>query len=100
LNDDAILIVCLFVPRKQGINVLGPVDQGAFLQVMGIGHRLEALIQKPEITDEQAQALVTDAVRLIDPKQMGTRYKVIGLTNLPEQNVPGFSMVRAPPVDM
>lgn len=78
--------------------MLGPVDQGAFLQVMGIGPRLESLIMKPEISDEQAQDLVSDAVRLIDPAQMGSRYKVIGLTNLPDAALPGFSMVTAPTI--
>ncbi|KAK3375288.1 putative S-adenosyl-L-methionine-dependent methyltransferase-domain-containing protein [Podospora didyma] len=86
---------------SEGIEVHGPVDQGTFLQVMGIRERAEMLIKvaaaaaakgQREQGDEQAAAVVKDPAevvhkawkRLVDqgPGGMGKVYKVMSI--LPE----------------
>jgi len=56
----------------------GPVNQGPFLERLGIGHRAEVLAQNlhAPALDQHKAALR----RLTQPDEMGTLFKVIGLT--------------------
>ncbi|WP_233356075.1 class I SAM-dependent methyltransferase [Henriciella aquimarina] len=65
-----------------GLHVHGPVEQGPFLLSLGAEARMQALIKA---NPAQAEALHEGVVRLVDPEQMGARFKVICLSspNLP-----------------
>ena len=43
--------------------------------------RLEALLALDEITEAQVDHLISACERLIDPEQMGARYKVLGMVD-------------------
>ena len=53
-----------------GVRAHGPVTQAEFLASMGIGERLGALIDQPDVTDEQAEVLFESFKRLVDDKQV------------------------------
>lgn len=67
------------VNRMDGVRAFGPVEQGTFLMSMGLGERLEKLAEAEGITEKEVDDLVESAERLVDPEQMGRRFKVIGL---------------------
>lgn len=69
------LMHCHFLPHS-GARCFGPIGQGAFFHAMGAADRAEALLEEPHVTDEQAGAIVSAFERLVDPAQMGTKYKV------------------------
>lgn len=58
------------------INVYGPVEQGAFLKDMGIEIRAQILASKTEPTD-----VLNALKRLTDSSQMGSLFKVMGLSH-------------------
>eukprot|EP01038_Epipyxis_sp_PR26KG_P018714 gene18714-26467_t len=63
---------------------------------MGIIQRVENLLNSSasdEMTDEQAEFLISSLQRLIDPKDMGKRYKVMAIhsINLENKLVPFIS---------
>ncbi len=64
--------------QKAGIHVAGPVPQGMFLLGMGAQARLNQLVKANE---DDADAIFQTAQRLIDPKDMGERFKVICLSS-------------------
>eukprot|EP00904_Undaria_pinnatifida_P001683 jgi/Undpi1/11515/HiC_scaffold_30.g13812.m1 len=75
----------------KGARPHGPVGQGQFLREMGIGARLTALAEQPSVSEEQGDAMLEGYVRLVDPAQMGTRYKVLGITEEQQElPPPGF----------
>ncbi|CAM9285730.1 unnamed protein product [Ectocarpus sp. 13 AM-2016] len=79
------------VAGVEGARPHGPVGQGQFLREMGIGARLTALAEQPHVTEEQADAMLEGYVRLVDPAQMGVRYKVLGISEeSQEMPPPGF----------
>ncbi|CAN0097555.1 unnamed protein product [Ectocarpus sp. 4 AP-2014] len=79
------------VAGVEGARPHGPVGQGQFLREMGIGARLTALAEQPHVTEEQADAMLEGYVRLVDPAQMGVRYKVLGISEeRREMPPPGF----------
>jgi SAM-dependent MidA family methyltransferase len=43
---------------------------------MGIVERTEFLIEQDHVTEAQAETIVAGLERLVDPQQMGSRYKV------------------------
>ena len=64
--------------EASGLSVAGPVTQGAFLGALGLQARLDVLIKSaPEQADDQ----FARAARLVDPTEMGTRFKVICLSS-------------------
>jgi len=63
--------------RAQGVQCFGPVEQGAFLNALGIEQRAEALRNSAE--DNQAQDIQKALHRLTASDQMGSLFKVIGL---------------------
>ena len=48
---------------------------------MGIVPRLEALLALDGITESQVDHLISACERLVDPEQMGQRYKVLGIVD-------------------
>ncbi|HQX28323.1 MAG TPA: SAM-dependent methyltransferase, partial [Alphaproteobacteria bacterium] len=62
-----------------GAEVSGPVEQGAFLKDLGIGQRAEILTLRA--TPAQKFDIEKALQRLVDPSQMGSLFKVMGLTN-------------------
>lgn len=66
----------------------GPVTQGAFLSALGIGQRAKALAARA--TPAQARDIETAMVRLIDPGEMGTLFKVAAWTGPAASPPPGF----------
>lgn len=57
----------------------GPVDQGQFLVSMGASERVIQLIESDTTTEEQAEDLYQSLVRLVDPSEMGERFKVLSV---------------------
>lgn len=66
----------------------GPVSQGAFLSALGIAQRAHGLMAKA--TPEQARDIEAATVRLIDPGEMGTLFKVAAWTGPAAAPPPGF----------
>lgn len=67
----------------------GPVTQGAFLRALGVEQRCAALKQRADAT--QAAVLEAGVARLIEPRQMGTLFKVLALTDSHSSAPAGFS---------
>lgn len=61
--------------------VFGPVTQAEFLLSMGIIDRAEKLIEMESTSEDDAEKLVESCKILIDPKQMGSRFKVLCITD-------------------
>lgn len=64
--------------RAAGLSVAGPVSQGAFLGALGIQDRLNALIKAQP---DRADTLFAGTQKLVDPAEMGTRFKAICLSS-------------------
>ena len=64
--------------RAAGLDVAGPVPQGAFLMALGLQERLNQLI---EANPGSASELFDGVRRLADPAEMGERFKVICLSS-------------------
>ena len=73
---------------RQGLQVAGPVGQGAFLQAMGIDLRAAQL--KHKATPQQAAALDSGVTRLTEAAQMGTLFKVLGFVRNAGEELAGF----------
>ncbi len=74
----------------QGHKVYGPRDQGAFLSQLGIGPRAEMLVQNA--SQDQADKLTSDVVRLVAPEQMGALFKVLCVTSPQIETPPPFNL--------
>lgn len=61
-----------------GLDVAGPVTQRAFLAALGIQERLTRLARS---APDEAPRLYEGARRLVDPGEMGTRFKAICLSS-------------------
>ncbi len=74
--------------REAGLDVAGPVEQGAFLMRLGAGARAEALARS---APDHAGRLGRQLRRLTAPEEMGALFKAIALSSpgLPEP--PGFA---------
>ena len=64
--------------RKIGLDVAGPAPQGMFLLGLGAQARLNQLVKA---NPDDAEAMFNAAQRLIDPKDMGERFKAICLSS-------------------
>ena len=60
-----------------GLHVSGPVAQGPFLLSLGAEARMQALIRA---NPDKAEAIHAGVSRLVDPAEMGSRFKVICLS--------------------
>lgn len=58
----------------------GPISQRAFLERMGLGVRVDALVRAAEGGGRDGEALRAAAERLVDRLGMGTEYRVMGIT--------------------
>jgi NADH dehydrogenase [ubiquinone] 1 alpha subcomplex assembly factor 7 len=74
--------------RSGGADIHGPVTQGRFLARLGAGLRLAALSARA--TASQRQALESGLSRLLDPGDMGGRFKVMALVSPGLPPPPGF----------
>jgi NADH dehydrogenase [ubiquinone] 1 alpha subcomplex assembly factor 7 len=77
--------------RDAGALTYGPTTQGEFLRALGIEQRLAALKQRADAT--QAAVLEGGVQRLIEPKQMGTLFKVLALTDGQSSAPAGFAAI-------
>jgi len=77
------------VARRSGAAVQGPVTQGAFLSVLGVFQRTEALARGR--TEAQAAALRDGARRLADPLMMGELFKVLAVVSPGCAGLPGLA---------
>jgi len=68
------------VARDAGALIHGPTEQGVFLNDLGLGLRTKALMNNAK-TPEQASDVLSRANRLADPDQMGTLFKVLGISS-------------------
>ena len=74
----------------QGHKVYGPRDQGAFLSQLGIGPRAETLVKNA--TQDQADQLTRDVVRLVAPEHMGALFKVLCVASPQIETPPPFNL--------
>lgn len=65
----------------EGASVYGSTTQGEWLQRMGIVARLEALLALEDITERQVDQLIGACEQLVDPAQMGARYRVLSVVD-------------------
>lgn len=76
------------VARQAGLNVAGPVDQGAFLRTLGIDARAQKL---GDASPDRVMEIYQARDRLIAPDQMGSLFKVMAVSH-PAWPVPeGFA---------
>ncbi|MBT3360926.1 MAG: class I SAM-dependent methyltransferase [Rhodospirillales bacterium] len=73
---------------QTGARGFGPLEQGEFLQQLGLQARAQSL--KASATPKQAAIIDAGVTRLSDPNQMGTLFKAIVLQNSDLPNPPGF----------
>ena len=73
--------MCGEVAKNKGVKVLPLQTQGEFLLSMGIVNRVEQLIDKDETSDDMAEVLVDSFQKLVDPAEMGSRFKVLTITD-------------------
>ncbi|KIY71178.1 DUF185-domain-containing protein [Cylindrobasidium torrendii FP15055 ss-10] len=73
-----------------GVMAHGPMPQGHFLGLMGIGARMKKLLEAAP-SDERRQAIVDAGNRIMDPAAMGKEYQVMGITAGKTQEVWPFS---------
>lgn len=76
------------VAADAGVNVLGPTTQERFLCNLGIELRLQMLLKYA--LAEQKETLNTGVNRLIAPSEMGTLFRVLGITQKSIDNNMGF----------
>ena len=74
--------------RGGGARPWGPLPQGAFLSRLGIEARAARLIETA--TPDQAMLIRSGCRRLIDPREMGTLFKVLAITRSGDPAPPGF----------
>ncbi|KAK7104723.1 protein arginine methyltransferase NDUFAF7, mitochondrial-like [Littorina saxatilis] len=74
----------------EGVSTFGPITQQEFLVNMGIGVRLQMLLQRAK--QEDWKSLVTGYDMLTNPTKMGERFKFMALMNpsLPDYVPAGF----------
>lgn len=64
------------VAESRGVRYFGTVGQGDFLRALGIDLRAQTL---GAAAPDRAEQIAADRLRLVDPRQMGTLFKVMGL---------------------
>jgi len=63
--------------RGVGLEAFGPMPQGAFLLKLGLASRCDGLLRGA--TPQQKDTIRSGAARLVDPRQMGTLFKMLAL---------------------
>jgi NADH dehydrogenase [ubiquinone] 1 alpha subcomplex assembly factor 7 len=90
ITVDIDFAACARVAAEKGAKVYGPVTQSDFLLSMGALERIENLIDSPSVSEEDAENIVESFKMIIDPNQMGKRFKVLCIANH-KLNIDGFS---------
>lgn len=72
---------------RYGFSVFGPIEQGPFLLSLGAENRLNQLAQS---AIDGGQNLYEGVKRLVDPAEMGSRFKVIAVSNIDSFSPAGF----------
>jgi NADH dehydrogenase [ubiquinone] 1 alpha subcomplex assembly factor 7 len=80
---------CADHARKAGAHAFGPVEQGAFLRVLGIELRASMLAEKANVEDRATIAAALH--RLIAPSQMGSLFKALTIAAPQLTELAGFS---------
>ena len=75
--------------RAEGLDVLGPVSQGAFLEELGIAVRAERL--KRSASGARARSIDEEMHRLISPDAMGEDFRVMALLAAGTAQPAGFA---------
>jgi NADH dehydrogenase [ubiquinone] 1 alpha subcomplex assembly factor 7 len=70
--------MCRQAAEKKGAAVMPLVSQGVFLVNLGILDRVQQLITKHP---EKEDYVVETMRKLIDPKEMGAKFKVMGIVH-------------------
>lgn len=70
------------ISEQQGARVIGVIDQGDFLNDLGIKDRARALINR--VSRKKADRIMSDLHCLTSPSQMGTRFKILVLASKKE----------------
>lgn len=73
--------------ERSGLKVYGPVEQGAFLLSLGAEQHLNNLAASAA---DNGQSLYEGVKRLVDPSEMGSRFKVICISNVDSFSPAGF----------
>jgi len=76
------------IAKSRECRHLGTVEQGAFLSALGIDQRADALA---EFAPQHREALMQARDRLVDPREMGSLFKVMGLVDPDWPDGTGFS---------
>lgn len=63
---------------KEGAHVFGPVNQEAFLRQLGIGLRVEMLLQSNSVAEPSAREQLFSSVKML-LEDMGKRFKVMAV---------------------
>jgi SAM-dependent MidA family methyltransferase len=74
--------------REAGARVHGAVAQAAFLETLGI--RTRAALLSAKASESDRAAIVQGMARLIDPRQMGSLFKVLAISHPDLQELAGF----------
>lgn len=77
------------IAENAGAKVHGPTTQGAFLNALGLPVRIRHLAAGAK-TDMQSAAVISGAGRLVDSTQMGTLFKVLGVSAPDMDSLPGL----------
>ncbi len=77
--------------RQAGAKAFGPMEQGPFLEILGIAQRAEVLSKS---SPDQAGKVGLAVKRLIAPTEMGTLFKALALTGPQQPTPPGFAEKR------
>ena len=91
VTADVNFAACAATARKAGVRVAPLLTQGDFLMRMGIISRVERLIEAEGTSDKQAEELVSATRRLVDPAEMGSRFKVLQIVH-PSCSLEGFGL--------
>jgi len=75
--------------REAGARVHGAVAQATFLETLGI--RTRAALLSAKAGEEDRAAIAQAMTRLIDPRQMGSLFKVLAIAHPDLQELAGFS---------
>lgn len=76
------------IARQAGAKAFGPMEQGRFLEILGIAQRAEVLSKS---SPAQTGKIGLAVKRLIAPTEMGTLFKVLAVTGPQQPTPPGFA---------
>jgi NADH dehydrogenase [ubiquinone] 1 alpha subcomplex assembly factor 7 len=76
------------IARQAGAKSYGPMEQGKFLEILGITQRTEVLSKS---SPEQTGKIGLAVKRLIAPTEMGTLFKALALTGPQQPTPPGYA---------